>query len=236
MKKIDRFKTIQLVLFLFLAALSAVVIVIRGGDRRSAVLLLWAALALSFFFIFLDFSFFSEQQQAYEKMLESLGSDPVSKIANRTSIDALLDKFEGQPLAPTFACIALEIVNIQEINQTFGRAGGNEALKRFSITLNLAALDNFFVARNGGCRFAALSEDLTQAEIDVFLKRIADKIAQYNSQPDHPPIRYTIGAAFNDSAQSQDLVTLLAAANRRLNPAEERHTLSAAPQEAAPHV
>ena len=69
MKKIDRFKTIQLVLFLFLAALSAVVIVVRGGDRRSAVLLLWAVLALSFFFIFLDFSLFAEQQQAYEKML-----------------------------------------------------------------------------------------------------------------------------------------------------------------------
>lgn len=236
MKKIDRIKTIQLALFLFIAAVSAVVIVIRGGDRRSAVLLLWGTLAVSFFFIFLDFSLFAEQQQAYEKMLETLNSDPISKIANRTSIDALLDKFEGQPLAPTFACIAFDIVNIKDLNAAGGRAGGNEALKRFSITLNLAALDDFFVARNGGSRFAALSEDLSRAEIDVFLRRVADKIDQYNSQPGHPPIRYTIGAAFNDAAQSQDLVTLLAAANRRINPAETRHTLSADPQEKTPHV
>jgi GGDEF domain-containing protein len=236
MKKIDRIKTIQLLLFLFLAVLSAVVIVLRGGDRRSAVLLLWVTLAAAFFFIFLDFSLFTEQQEAYEKMLEALNADPVSKIANRTSIDALLDKFEGHPLAPTFACIAFEIVNIQDINAAGGRAGGNAAIKRFSITLNLAALDNFFVARNGGCRFTAMSEDLSREEVDMFLKRIADKIAQYNRQPDHPPIRYTIGAAFNDADQSQDIVTLLAAANRRMNPAEERHTLSAAPQEVAPHV
>jgi diguanylate cyclase (GGDEF)-like protein len=235
MKKIDTIKTIQLVLFLVIAALSAVVIILRGGSRHSVILLLWGTLALSFLFIFLDFSLFAEQQQAYENMLKALNADPVSKIANRRSIDALLDKFDGQTLPTDFACIAFELTNIKAINQQYGRSGGNEALKRFSITLNLAALDNFFVARNGGSRFAAMSEDLSREDIAAFLKRIDDKIAQYNHQLGHPPIHYTVGAAFNDPAQRQDIVTLIATANRRLNPADERHTLSADDQEDA-HV
>ncbi|WP_417080951.1 GGDEF domain-containing protein [Mobilibacterium timonense] len=225
MKKTDRIKTLQLFIFLLISVLSIIVIVILGKGDRNAVLLLWLTLAVSFFFIFVDFTLFADQQKAYEKMLETIGSDPVSKIANRYSIDALLDKYEGRSLPSSFTCIAFEITNIKEINRKYGRAGGNEALKRFSITLNLASLDSFFVGRNGGNRFIAMSEDLSRDDVAVFLQRISDKIDQYNSQASSPHIRYTIGAAFNDGEKGRDIVDLIALSNRRIRETEEIHNI-----------
>ena len=227
MKKIDRMKTLQLIIFLLITIFSMYIVVFRDGGSRNAVLMLWVTLAVSFFFIFLDFIFFADQQKSYEKMMNAIGSDPVSKIANRHSIDALLDKYEGRTLPADFACIAFEVVNIRDINRELSRSAGNEALKRFAVILNLASVDNFFAARNGGNRFAAMSDNLSREDIYYFLQRISDKVAEYNSHPYNPKIKYTIGAAFNDSSRSFDIVDLIALANRRIDRSSEVHNIAA---------
>ena len=89
----------------------------------------------------------------------------------------------------------------------------------------MASLDSFFVGRNGGNRFIAMSEDLSRDDVAIFLQRISDKIDQYNSKSSSPHIRYTIGAAFNDGEKSRDIVDLIALSNRRIRETEEIHNI-----------
>ena len=68
MKKFDVFKTIQLVLFIILTAVGLYIIftdhelyqlIANDPHIRALCILLWAALVMTFLFIFMDFSLFS---------------------------------------------------------------------------------------------------------------------------------------------------------------------------------
>lgn len=227
MKKTDRYKTIQLFVFLVISLISMVTVIFRHGSGQVASLLLWVTLAISFFFIFLDFSLFTQQQKSYEEMIKTMGSDPVSKVANRYSIDAILDKYQGHTLPEKFVCIAFEITNLKEINEAKGRQAGNEILVRFSNALELASLDRFFVGRNGGSRFIAMAEGLSTDDVDDFLRRILQKVEQFNSRNNDLEIRYTIAWAFHEQEDpSGDIVHLIALANRRIDYNSQIHTIS----------
>ena len=102
MKKFDLFKTIQLILFIALAAAGLYIIftdhelyqmIANNTHIRLLCILLWAALVLSFLFIFMDFSLFSSFKKDYRELDYAISSDPVSGIANRYSCDNVIEKY-----------------------------------------------------------------------------------------------------------------------------------------------
>ena len=84
MKKMELMKTIQLIVFGILAVV-AIVVVVAGNGRniRLANILLWISLALSFFFIFLDFNFYDREEKKYDKLIRDFKSDSMTKVGNR---------------------------------------------------------------------------------------------------------------------------------------------------------
>lgn len=225
MKKFDILKTVQLILFVIIAGVSLYIILtdarlyqLIAGDLQIRMLcaLLWASLALSFFFIFMDYSFFSSYKREFRELDYVVSSDPVSGIANRYSCDALIEKYLDKPLPPEIGCIMFDLANIKEINEEHGHVQGNDLIREFSGILQSSSIHLCFVGRNGGNKFLAMFEDCTNEKLKTFLNRVDNKVDRHNAMPDAITILYNYGIAFNEGNDAGTITDLIALSNSRI--------------------
>lgn len=226
MKKYTFYKTVQLVLFLVLAAGVLLKVfpdaglyhkIAADGDMKLLSAVLWAALGLSFLFIFLDFTFFFGYRKEYREMEYAAHSDPLSGIANRFSCDMVIEKYLDRPLPENMGCIMFDLTNIQEINRLYGHVQGNSVIRDFSNILRLSSDDLCFVGRNGGNKFLALFEDTSEDDMKVFTDRVAQRVSAYNRDAQSGPIEYSLGKAYHEGAEVKDITNLISLANRRIS-------------------
>lgn len=225
MRKFDIFKTIQLILFVILAAVSLVIIltdsalyrtIADNAHVRALCILLWAAFVLSFLFIFMDFSLFSTFKKDYKELDYAVSQDPVSGIANRYSCDSLIEKYLDQPLPRNIGCIMFDLTNIRQVNRTYGHTKGNRLIYDFSGILQASSMNLCFVGRNGGNKFMALFENCSAHKLSVFLERVEDKVSLYNADSDSAPIIYKYGMAYRENDSVQTITDLIALSNHRI--------------------
>ena len=225
MKKYTFYKNIQLALFVF----ATLVILVRvlpsseiyhqaATDPTLKLLLgvLWAVLGLSFLFIFLDFSFFFGYRKEYRELEYAAHSDPVSGIANRFSCDMVIEKYLDKPIPENMGVIMFDITNIQETNRLYGHVQGNIVIRDFSNILRLSSEDLCFVGRNGGNKFLALFEDTSADEMQIFIDRVAQRVAAHNHDAKEGPIAYACGSAFHEEGEIKEITQLIALANSRI--------------------
>lgn len=227
MKKLDIFKTIQLIVFIILTVFCVYTVVTDKDVYRAVATmrsvrllcgLLWAVLGLSFLFLFIDFNFFSSFKRDYRDLDFAVHSDPLSGIANRFSCDALIEKYLDVDLPESIGCIMFDLTNIKEINRLYGHAQGNALIKDFSNILKVASVDYCFIGRNGGNKFMALFEEGTDEKLNIFLDRIHSKVDSHNSGSETCPITYKYGIAFHEEKGKAGTITdLIALANKRIN-------------------
>lgn len=229
MKKQTLYKTVQLILFIGIAAAVIALVfsdtnVYHQAATDSAVRLLcvalWAVLGLSFLFLFLDFFYFLSYRKDYREMDYALHSDPLSGIANRFSCDMLVEKYLDKPLPEDMACVMIDLSNIREINRLYGHLHGNMVITDFSMILNSAAEGLCFVGRNGGNKFLALFENTTQETISLFLGRVKDKVIAHNTGNQTAHIEYRYGVAFHEDAEIDEITKLIALSNSRIGQGE----------------
>lgn len=225
MKKFDLFKTIQLVLFITLTGIGLYIIFTDGelyrliADNphiRTLCALLWAVLAVSFIFIFLDFTLFSTFKKDYRELDYAVSSDPVAGIANRYSCDTVIEKYLDKPLPADIGCIMFDLTNIQDINQAKGHLAGNELIRDFSSILHFASIDFGFVGRNGGNKFLALIENCTEEKLENFLEHVNKRVKDHNLKEDSTPICYKYGIAFHEDDSVNTITELIALSNHRI--------------------
>lgn len=231
MKKLDIFKTIQLIIYIILTGFCVYTIMMNpdvyhyiatNPSIRLICGLLWAVLGLSFLFLFLDFNFFSSFKRDYRDLDFAVHSDPLSGIANRFSCDALIEKYLDKPLPANMGCIMFDLTNISEINKLYGHTEGNALIKDFSDILKMASVNLCFIGRNGGNKFMALFEEGSKEKLDIFLERIHTKVDSHNSGAGTYPITYKYGSAFHEGNKVGTITDLIALANRRIN--QEQNT------------
>ena len=225
MKKFDIFKTVQLLIFVALAGLGLFLIltdsrlyqlVATDSQIRTLCILLWAALGLSFLFIFMDFTLFSSFKREYRELDFAVHSDPVSGIANRNSCDALIEKYLDKPLPENLGCIMFDLTNIKEINEAHGHIQGNALIRDFSSILQSTSMNLCFVGRNGGNKFLAIFEDCTEEKLNSFLDLVDAKVDQHNSSEGSFPIAYCDGIAFHEDSSVSTITDLISLSNRRI--------------------
>lgn len=229
MRKHTIFKTVQLVLFVLLAAGEIYLVfsdprVFHQAAEDSAVQLLciglWAALGLSFLFLFLDFTFFLSYRKDYKELDYAVHSDPFSGLANRFSCDMIIAKYADRPMPENLACIMMEISNLGQINREWSHSQGNTVITDFSGILADAADGLCFVGRNGGNKFLAIFEDATEEKIQRFLTGISTRIEARNADSALPPIAYRYGTAFRETPEIHDIIKLIILSDSRLQAAE----------------
>lgn len=224
MKKNAIYKTVQLVIFIILAAavigfilLNPTVYHQAASDPAMRLLCigLWVTLGLSFLFLFLDFFYFLTYRKDYKEMDHAIHYDPMSGIANRYSCDMVVEKFLDKPLPAHMASITIDLTNIRDINHLHGHRQGNLSISDFASILNAAGADLCFVGRNGSNRFLALFENANEKKIDLFLERVSEKVANYNKNVAIPSIEYRHGIAFDEGPEVKEITQLIALSARR---------------------
>lgn len=227
MKKYTGYKTIQLVLFIVLAAAAIFIIFPNAGVyhqvavdpvMKTLAAVLWCVLGVSFLFILIDFLYFFNYRKEYREMEYALHSDPVSGIANRFSCDSLVEQYLDKPLPDGLGVIMFDMTNIRNINNLYGHLRGNEAIVDFSNILRMASQDLCFVGRNGGNRFLAVFENSSEEDMQKLLDRMAQKMTAYNSNIENCQIEYAYGKAFSSSDRDQvkDITQLISLATSRI--------------------
>ena len=226
MKKFDIFKTIQLILFFILAGLGLYIVftdrelyrlIATNPHIRAVCALLWAVLAVSFIFIFLDFTLFSTLKKDYRELNYAVSSDPVAGIANRYSCDAIIEKYLDKPLPADMGCIMFELSNIRDINRIHGHAAGNNVIRDFSDILHSASVKNAgFVGRNGGNKFIALIEDCSAGKLESFLDSVNKRVEKHNLSEDSALICYEYGIAFHEDHSVKSITELIALSDQRI--------------------
>ena len=225
MKRYNIIKTIQLVLFIVLAVACLAVVLIspdvfhlvaNDANYRLICILLWVTLAISFIFIFLDFSTLSSYKRDFSELDYAVHSDPVAGIANRYSCDALIEQYLEKPLDKNFGCVMFDLTNLKEINQVYGHTQGNAIIREFSTILRMTAVDLCFVGRNGGNKFMALFEKGSMEKILFFLTRVKQKVDLHNQTNPNCRIEYMYGVAFNEGESIHTITELIALSNKRI--------------------
>jgi diguanylate cyclase (GGDEF)-like protein len=224
MKKYEKIKTIQLVIYITLTILGLIYIfsnknlyhmIAADTDLKVFFAILWFLLLCSFIFMYLDFRTYANLQREYRELDLTIFSDPVTGMANRHSCDAFIEQYLDKPLPEDIGCITFDIVNLAEINERHGHKTGNAAIREFSGIIQVAAIDVCFVGRNGGNKFLALFKNCSQEKMDRFLKEVDRRVTERNKKTHTGKIIYKYGTAFNEGEQIQTINQLIALSNRR---------------------
>lgn len=225
MKKFDRLKTTQLILFVIVTIICAILVftndtlfhlIATDVNIRLLSILLWATLGLSFLFIFFDFTLFSAFKQDYRELDYAVHSDPVAGIANRYSSDAIIEQYADKPLPESMGCIMFQLSNLKETNKLYGRSQGNLLIRDFSNILKMSSIDLCFIARNGGDKFLAVFEEASKEKLSTFLTRIHQKVRINNGDSDNHPIEFQYGISYSGKDNVESITELIALSNKRI--------------------
>ena len=223
MKKFDLIKTIQLIIFTVFAII-CIALVLFNKDLYHAIAnnptmklicgLLWFCFGLVFVSIFIDFNLISSYKKDYHELDHAVHTDHISGLANRKSIDEFIEKHRNE----CFPCVTLTPTNIQEINNSFGRAAGDDAIREFSNIFMMSSVGLCsFVGRNDGMNFLAFFEKTaSKDDIDKFLTNVEGRIASHNIINPQKAVSYKYGTAYNEGENAKTITDMIKISAQRV--------------------
>lgn len=233
MKKFNLLKTIQLIFFAVFAVI-CIALSILDKDLFHAIAtdpaiklicgLLWFCFGLVFIFIYMDFHFIATFKKDYYELEHAAHTDFVTDIANRNSLDELIEQYENLPVPKNLGFIMFDLTNIGEINHLFSRSQGTVLIRDFSNNLKECTRkyqekypnSNCYAGRNGGIKFYTLFENCSEEHLNYFVALLKTFIDRYNVVSPDMLIEYQCGTAFSGSEAAETLADLVALANKRI--------------------
>ncbi|MDD2649112.1 MAG: diguanylate cyclase [Eubacteriales bacterium] len=114
--------------------------------------------------------------------------DQKTGLPNRTSCDNEIDRLSQKPLGNDMVVIAIQLLNLERINDQSGRRQGDIMLKNFGIIMTHCSKDYGFVGNNGGVSFIGLFEQCKYQKAQSFMTSLTKTIANYNAKYPETPI------------------------------------------------
>ncbi len=133
---------------------------------------------------------------AYKPVTTRL-SDPLTALPNRARLLAELAQ-RCSRTKDELALIIVDLRSFRQINDTYGRATGDELLKQTGICLQHCMPQNALIARTAGDEFAVLLEfDRSRAQIEQRVSRFLATLRHgLNVNTINVPVRASVGIAF----------------------------------------
>jgi diguanylate cyclase (GGDEF)-like protein len=154
--------------------------------------------------------------QKAEQLSRASFEDPLTGLANRRRLDAVLEGMRHERRARrSFAIALIDIDHFKRVNDTYSHLVGDEVLRRLGRLLGDCRHEDL-AARYGGEEFALLLHDVDRATAHALCDRLRARIQDHPWHEIHPKLRVTASIGIANAADSEDLAVVLAAADRRL--------------------
>ena len=225
MKKFNKLKIIQMVLFVIITIIGLVIVFtdaelyqMIGFDPHIRILcvILWVVLGLSFFFLFLDYRLDSQLRRENEELNYAFYTDPDTGIANRNSCDAYINQYQNRLLPEGMAAFTIMVSNLKELNDELGYEQGDKIIAELAGILQGILPKGDFLGRNGGDRFLIIMRKCSKTDKEAFLQKIDSAIDQRNRKVSkEEKLEYRIGAALQVERHAMTLHTLVAVSDRK---------------------
>jgi diguanylate cyclase (GGDEF)-like protein len=139
-----------------------------------------------------------------------------------------------------FAVLFIDVDDFKAINDRFGHAEGDRALRELADLLNSTFRASDVIARLGGDEFIVVPIDSAVRDVGIPERRLQDRLAERNANSRRPyPLDVSIGIAVYDPAEPCPLWELVSRADRKMYERKEQRSVPAggsgddAPQSAA---
>ena len=225
MKKFNKLKVIQMILFVIITIIGLVIVFtdaelyqMIGFDPHIRILciVLWVVLGLSFIFLFLDYRLDSQLRRENEELNYAFYTDPNTGIANRNSCDAYINQYQNRLLPDGMAAFTIMVSNLKELNDELGYEQGDKIIAELAGILQGILPKGDFLGRNGGDRFLIIMRKCSKTDKEAFMKKIDSAIDQRNRKVSkEEKLEYRIGAALQVERHAMTLHTLVAVSDRK---------------------
>jgi len=179
-------------------------------------------IAVTIFFIILTIIYFIRNRLLSLKVALSM-KDTLTGAYGRSYLSHYLPGAKARLLRTqtsinSFGVIAIDCDDFKLINQEFGHAGGDIALKAIVTTLMEQIRDNDYLFRWGGDEFVLMCEELSLEQLVEIAKRLTNSVNKLAIEYDHKTITLTIsvGYALHKIQDEFDLGVLLKRADKFL--------------------
>jgi len=148
--------------------------------------------------------------------VEMATMDELTMLSNRRGFESLSS--HALELSRRFqkpaALLYFDLDQFKQINDTFGHAEGDRALKAFAQLLKLTFRESDVLGRLGGDEFAVLMTNVSNAELENALERLHKTVEKYNKEAKRGyGIDFSFGKVGFDASGHADVADLMAQAD-----------------------
>jgi diguanylate cyclase (GGDEF)-like protein len=146
--------------------------------------------------------------RAFEVSQTQANSDSLTGLMTRRSLEAAVRDLQstGTPYSVAYG----DLDHFKILNDTFGHAAGDRALRTFSQVLRDSLRPNDIPGRYGGEEFVIVLPECSLDEARQVLGRVRERLAERIVVADLPPFTISFGLASSDQGTDFDLVVALA--------------------------
>ncbi|MDE2286744.1 MAG: sensor domain-containing diguanylate cyclase [Burkholderiales bacterium] len=140
-----------------------------------------------------DLAHMAEQEL---RALQMATTDELTGLSNRRGFQALAQHAldVGRRMAMPASLLFFDLNDFKSINDTFGHAEGDRALKTFAAALRSTLRESDVIGRLGGDEFAAVLTNARSIEIPALIERLRKTLASGDkAQPQGYAIRFSVG-------------------------------------------
>ena len=162
-----------------------------------------------------------ERDQILQDAVERADRDPLTGFLNHRSFHKKLQDEAERAVSneTSLAIVVIDLDNFKFFNDAYGHLAGDEVLQLVAKSLIAACRPNDTIARFGGDEFALLLPDLSPDEIQAFIVRISDNVADLGYRaPGYDvaiPLTISAGTALYPN-ETSDRVEALEMADQRM--------------------
>lgn len=142
--------------------------------------------------------------QNEKSLLKKAEYDALTGILNRRAFDQVCDTSKEKK--QKIALLLIDMDNFKFINDNYGHAGGDTALKELARILTETFREGDYVARIGGDEFAAILPDCTSHAAETIVRKI-NKVNDLlmDIEDGISPVSISVGVAFANEGFDEDL-------------------------------
>lgn len=153
-----------------------------------------------------------------DSIVELVGKDPLTGLANRRSCDEVLESLAAQNArqGEIFSIAMGDIDFFKQVNDTYGHTAGDEILKTIADYIASQMEHLGFVFRWGGEEFLLIYEDMGRETAYIHLRRLMEGLAARSVSRDGTEVKVTMTFGLADSMEESRIGQLVELADAKL--------------------